>query len=370
MVVRRSMRRYIRARVGMQINTAHTLYEAFGTDQCAWVHSGRFHDEHTADLILLGEGVAERTGVSRDIRNRLAFVMVEAFQNVIRHGAERRSDGKERPMILLRACAAGFTVATANTVRSEDEDKLVRMLADLRGKPKEQLKELFLQRLQGNKVSERGGAGLGLIEMARRSGRELVHTVSRRDDRTSMFTLQVGIAAGGQSGREDHADGTDALQAIVSDEEVLLAYRGNMSPSVGQAMVRMLEKGVDDRPERTVARTRAWLAANELLNEMFGEQEEQCIVALGSQDGSDFLAVGMMLAKEKAKEVTRSAAQANAMNPMEQARKYREGLLAKAKGEPAPGLGFMDLVRTGGGRVQCAEHAHGESTFITLMIQL
>ncbi|MFZ1686829.1 MAG: SiaB family protein kinase, partial [Flavobacteriales bacterium] len=240
----------------MRINTAHTLYEAFGTDQCAWVHAGRFHDEHTADLILLGEAVAERTGVSRDIRNRLAFVMVEAFQNVIRHGfmgqqvdVAPTTLGPERPMILLRACAAGFTVATANTMRNEDEDKLVRILADLHGKPKDQLKELFLQRLQGNKVSERGGAGLGLIEMARRSGRELLYTVSRRDERTSTFTLQVGIAANGQAGREDHSGGTDEIQRIIAEEEVLMAYRGTMSPSVVQAMVRMLEKGVDDRPE-------------------------------------------------------------------------------------------------------------------------
>lgn len=358
----------------MRITTAHTLYEAFGTDQCAWVHSGLFHDEHTADLILLGESVAEHTGVSRDIRNRLAFVMVEAYQNVIRHGFPATPGDKaattERPMIFLRACAAGFTVATANTMRHEDEDKLVRMLSDLQGKPKEKLKELFLQRLQGNKVSERGGAGLGLIEMARRSGRDLVHTVSRRDERTSTFTLQVGIAANGQAGRQDHADGIGELRHTVAEEEVLLAYRGNMSPAVVQAMVRMLEKGVDDRPERTVARTRAWLAANEFLNEMLAPQDDRCIVVIGAQQGSDLLAIGLVLPTERAKELSRSATEANAMNPMAQARKYREGLLAKAKGEPAPGLGFMDLVRTGGGRVQCTEHTHGENIFTTLMIQL
>lgn len=354
----------------MQINTAHTLYEAFGTDQCAWVHSGRFHDEHTADLILLSEGVAERTGVSRDIRNRLAFVMVEAFQNVIRHGTELQSPGPERPMILLRACAAGFTVTTANTMRNEDEDKLVRMLADLSGKPKEQLKALFLERLQGNKVSERGGAGLGLIEMARRSGRELVHTVSRRDDSTSLFTLEVGIAANGEQGREDHAENVDGVQRIVTDHEVLLAYRGNMSPAVVQAMVRMLEKGVDDRPERTVARTRAWLAANELLSEVLGGTGERCLVAIGADGQEERLALGLVMAKEPAEQMLLSADKVNKMSPMEQARKYREGLLAKAKGWPAPGLGLMDLVRTGGGRVEHAAHAHGEEVFVTLMIGL
>ena len=37
----------------MQINTAHTLYEAFGNDRCAFIHAGRFRDEHSADLIAL-----------------------------------------------------------------------------------------------------------------------------------------------------------------------------------------------------------------------------------------------------------------------------------------------------------------------------
>lgn len=354
----------------MQIDQVHTLYAAFGNDRCAFVHAGRFHDEHSADLIQLSEAIAEMTGAARDIRNRLAFVMVEAFQNVIRHGSHGSGAGADRPLIVLRACAAGFTVGTTNVMRNEDEEKLVGLLSDLHGKPREQLKELFLQRLQGNKVSERGGAGLGLIEMARRSGRELVHTVSRRDDRTSLFTLQVGIAPNGEAGRTDHGDGIGVAQRIVSEEKVLMLYRGDMAPAVVQAMVRMLEKGVDDRPERTVSRTRAWLAAKELIADVLGENDHRCMIAIGSHQEEDGLAVGMMMDNEKAAAMIGSVEKVNAMSPMEQARKYREGLLAKAKGEPAPGLGLMDLVRTGGGHLECASTVHGEETFVAMMIGL
>ncbi|MBK6774900.1 MAG: hypothetical protein IPG74_03295 [Flavobacteriales bacterium] len=60
----------------------------------------------------------------------------------------------------------------------------------------------------------------------------------------------------------------------------------------------------------------------------------------------------------------------NAMSPMERSRKYREGLLAKANGQPAPGLGLLDLLRSGGGVVQCAEQEMVQGSFVTLMIHI
>jgi Family of unknown function (DUF6272) len=354
----------------MQINTAHTLYEAFGNDRCAFVHAGRFRDEHTADLIALSEAAAELTNAARDVRNRLAFIMVEAYQNVIRHGVPIGNTASDRSFMLMRGGDSGFTVSTTNTMRNEDEARLMLIMGDLQGRSKGQLKELFLERLQGNKVSERGGAGLGLIEMARRSGRDLVHSVVRQDEGSSLFNLQVSIRPNGTVAMDEARDSPDNLQRTVFADDVVLAYKGMLLPAIVQALVRILEKGVDDRQGKSVARVRALYAANELIAELLGPEEEKCIVAIGSNGTEDQLAIGMLMATDQAKELSASVARKNAMSAMEQSRRYREGLLAKANGKPAPGLGLLDLLRSGGGVLHHAEREHAQGSFVTLMIRI
>ena len=355
----------------MQINTAHTLYEAFGNDRCAFIHAGRFRDEHSADLIALSEAAAELTKAARDVRNRLAFVMVEAYQNVIRHGVPAvKSTAADRSFMLMRGGDEGFTVATTNAMRNEDEARVMQIMGDLHGRSKGQLKELFLERLQGNKVSDRGGAGLGLIEMARRSGRDLMHSVVRQDDLSSLFNLQVSVLPTGAVGVREMEDATDGLHRTVLDQGVVLVYKGTLLPTIVQALVRMVEKGVDDRPEKASALSRALLTASELINELRGPEEEKCIVAIGSNGTRGQLAIGMLMSPDQARELSASVDRKNAMSPMERSRKYREGLLAKANGQPALGLGLLDLLRSGGGVVQCAEQEMVQGSFVTLMIHI
>ncbi len=354
----------------MQINTAHTLYEAFGNDRCAFVHAGRFRDEHTADLIALSEAAAELTKAARDVRNRLAFIMVEAYQNVIRHGVPIESTAADRSFMLMRGGDEGFTVATTNVMRNEDGARVMRIMGDLHGRSKGQLKELFLERLQGNKVSERGGAGLGLIEMARRSGRDLMHSVVRQDELSSLFNLQVSILPTGAVGVREMEEATDGLQRNVLDQEVVLAYKGLLLPTIVQALVRMVEKGVDDRPEKASALSRALLTASELIHEVRGPEEEKCIVVIASNGTDDQLAIGLLMETDRAQELSAAVDRKVAMSPMERSRKYREGLLAKANGQPAPGLGLLDLLRCGGGALQRAEQKGAHGTFVTLMIRV
>ena len=143
-------------------------------------------------------------------------------------------------------------------------------------------------------------------------------------------------------------------------------YKGTLLPTIVQALVRMVEKGVDDRPEKASALSRALLTASELIYELRGPEEEKCIVAIGSNGTGGQLAIGMLMSPDQARELSASVDRKNAMSPMERSRKYREGLLAKANGQPAPGLGLLDLLRSGGGVVQCAEQEMVQGSFVTL----
>ncbi|MEQ1734263.1 MAG: DUF6272 family protein, partial [Bacteroidia bacterium] len=58
---------------------------------------------------------------------------------------------------------------------------------------KEQLKEFYKEVLAEGGFSEKGGGGLGMIDIARKSGHKLDYTFDPIDDTYSFFNLTIRI---------------------------------------------------------------------------------------------------------------------------------------------------------------------------------
>ena len=59
--------------------------------------------------------------------------------------------------------------------------------------PKEDLGDLYRSVLDYGSVSNSGGAGLGFIDIARKSDSPLTYTLDKIDDNTYFFTLEISI---------------------------------------------------------------------------------------------------------------------------------------------------------------------------------
>ncbi len=174
----------------MDPGTAHSLFQALRGDRSTFVYSGEFRDEHTARLIALGEASMDGANARSSSKGRLAFVMVEAYQNIIRHKAPlppQLEQAQGRSMFILRCGDNGQHVVAMNAVVKSEVPALRATLDSLKGLSAEELKSLFLAGLQKPENSARRGAGLGLIEMARRSGSDLgyMHRGLGADRRTA-----------------------------------------------------------------------------------------------------------------------------------------------------------------------------------------
>jgi hypothetical protein len=174
----------------------YALYSALAREQGAVVYSGAFPDDHTPRMIEVSERVlSEESGCGRELRSRTTFTLIEAYQNLVRHRA-RTAPGNGA--ILLLHGERHTEVMTVNEVRDEDVALLRTALQRTEGRDAEGLKRMFLETLTNGTGGHRGGAGLGLIEMARRSGHPLRHHISPSTGSTHRFHLVVscGTLAG------------------------------------------------------------------------------------------------------------------------------------------------------------------------------
>lgn len=270
----------------MDVALLHTLYDAFAGDRSAFLYSGEFHDAHTARLIVLGEESTDEKENGKGLRTRLAFVLVEAYQNIIRHRAELPlplAMGRGRSLMLWRDLTAGHEVTTMNPVTDAEAAHVAKQLAALHALDPEQLKERYLASLKRDVRTERGGAGLGLIEMARRSGNALRHHFFPIDAEHKLFALQVLVEDVPTDSRSWEL--FETLHHQISTSDLLLFRKGITTLRIQESIERIIEQELADTPERAVAAISAMRNLSDLLIRSGADSHSMSMALLRTANG-------------------------------------------------------------------------------------
>ena len=123
-------------------------------------------------------------------------VYVEMTQNIRRYTLQQTlSDADAISTIVISRDDAGhYTVSAGNVVRTAHGQALVARIGELATLDKAALKAAFKAQLRVPRESAsttEGGAGLGLIDMARKAIRPLECSLRAIDDEYSFFSLRV-----------------------------------------------------------------------------------------------------------------------------------------------------------------------------------
>jgi hypothetical protein len=331
----------------MDLSTVHKLYEALADARWGFFYSGDFHDEHSARLIMLAEEASKAfTGTGPSLTKKLAFVLVEAYQNVIRHRApleKALERGAARSMFMLRSDGRSYEVAAMNPIRREEVAGLRALLEHIRKNADlKQLKEMFLRGLQSEGGSQRGGAGLGLIEMARRSSAGLHHELRELEGSELMFTIRLRVGSSNMA--DSHMGHLYEHQQAMASIDALLLFKGEFTPGIQNALMRMMATDMDEHPGRSDARTKAFLAAMEMIGEL-PHQNADPIIVLGRVDGHYSLVIGLVLETRDAERFGRQLEALRGMDPNAIQRVYRDALLGRNADGAFTSTGALDLAR-------------------------
>jgi hypothetical protein len=158
-----------------------------------------FKGEITSDIITMIlqimesrlESANEKSGVKKKIFN----ILVECMQNLYHH-AESETENPEasRPAMLELFFDDDFyNIITGNYIKNEAIPPLKDRIERVNAMDKEELREYYREVLDNNIISDKGGADLGMIDMARKSGEKLDYNFTKVNDQISFFDLMVKI---------------------------------------------------------------------------------------------------------------------------------------------------------------------------------
>ena len=134
-------------------------------------------------------------GLPKAVVKKVFFICVESLQNMLIHG-HRDDSGAQHNFFLLHTTSKEVKVTVANLITNPIKEKLDRDIEKINSfNDPAELKTYYLEHLENNELSDKGGAGLGFITIGMKSGNKLKPTFEPIGDTRSLFQLEITINA-------------------------------------------------------------------------------------------------------------------------------------------------------------------------------
>ncbi|MDD2278740.1 MAG: SiaB family protein kinase [Bacteroidales bacterium] len=177
------------------IKSVSTIYDEMIENGFSLVYLGEFSHQITKMFTSMAESDMEKQSEEKSVQRRVYHVMVETLQNMNKHSDEIKERNIGSGLFIIGKKDETYYIITSNVVAKSRKDALENSLITVNNASKEELKEMYKKQIKEGKLSAKGGAGLGLIDIARKTGETLNYQFLQLDDDNYFFILKVEINA-------------------------------------------------------------------------------------------------------------------------------------------------------------------------------
>ena len=158
------------------------------------IYRGEMDVESVEKALGVGETRLNLTTESTKVKKKVFGIMVECLQNIIRHTDEDIDKVYDNSFILVLSKNNSFySIITCNIIQNDKTEMLDDTIRKLNEMTPTDLHSLYEKTLCNGYFSEKGGAGLGLIEIIRKSGNKMDYCFTKIDDFFSYLILKVKV---------------------------------------------------------------------------------------------------------------------------------------------------------------------------------
>jgi hypothetical protein len=156
----------------------------------------------TSDLLTsvlsIMESKMEHLDESPKVRKKVFNVLVECLQNLYHHSEKDKMQFDElesdTAIFTISKINEQYVIQTGNYIKNSQVAVLKDKLDLINSMNPEELKAFYQQALKNGERSEKGTAGLGMIDIARKSGNKLEYSFLDVDKSANFFSLTIKVA--------------------------------------------------------------------------------------------------------------------------------------------------------------------------------
>jgi hypothetical protein len=131
--------------------------------------------------------------MSITIKKKVYSAMVESLENIYKHQDIISSNTDFQPRFSLFYDDKELVIYASNSILNKKVDPLKEKLEKVNSLDKDGLKDLYKLTILSGNVSPKGGAGLGIINIAKVSESKINFNFEPINDKYTYFTINVAI---------------------------------------------------------------------------------------------------------------------------------------------------------------------------------
>jgi hypothetical protein len=156
---------------------------------------GQLHFDIIGELIHVLKDKMRTRKISYAVYKKVLMLMIELLENIIRYHENYEGNTfilqNYPPEFLISHSGNTYFIESSNAIFKSDRKLLEKRLSELNNLDKEKIRDLYKATITNGKFSEKGGAGLGIIEMAKMSDEKLAYSFTDVNDEFVYYVLKL-----------------------------------------------------------------------------------------------------------------------------------------------------------------------------------
>ena len=358
------------------------LFTNLKHDDLSFAYTGSFSDAITVKMVDLARYSIESQGKDTGLKNKVSFLMGECYQNIVRHGInvnEALKLHEKSNIFFLRSIEGNYFITSANQVENNAIADIKSKLDRVNSLSPDELKDLQKQILTSGEISEKGGAGIGIILIARKTEQKLVYNFEKVNDEISIFYLHVKLQlehiTKGSTSSSVSIEKMIELHNSLVNEGILIMHKGDFSKETFLPVIKMIEGNLGNKFEQTFVSTKLYHISVEILQNIsiHGYKINNVnngIFTLGTINDQYIIGTANYIENSKVERLKQRLEELKNLSKQELNVLYRGRLMMVLDdNDLGVGLGLIDIFRDSQS-VDYSIHAMGDASLFSIVVKI
>lgn len=182
----------------MPFNKTYSLYKLMEDEDSVLSFKGIITEDLLAYVLQIMESNMSGSNHTTQTKKRVYSILIECIQNLYYHNELREEisaldRNHSAALIVVTRREDKFEIKTGNYILNERAEQLAKRITYINQLSRIELRNLYREVLTNGEVSLKGGAGLGLIDIARKSRNKLECHFQPMNSEFSFFSLNIRI---------------------------------------------------------------------------------------------------------------------------------------------------------------------------------
>lgn len=235
------------------------IYQQTDYGEILYSFEGNFTEDSVNDVIEQIELSLNKSGLEQALIKKAFRVIIESVQNLYHH-IERGVDSDDEAAIqfaifLVSKNANTIKISSGNFINKDQIRLLKNRIDQVNALDAEELKMLYREILGNNEYTDKGGGGLGLVDIARKTGNKLEYKFHDFNEDYSFLTLDLNLKRSNHMNSYTQGGTSKTPEINLDPNEGNLIIKGRSIPENSIEFYLPIFKWIEEYAEQPPANT-------------------------------------------------------------------------------------------------------------------